>query len=217
MCPQCGHPFDPASATPPVPQTSGSAVGSLVFGLLWLFGVGSIIAVVLGHKAKSQIRKSRGRLGGSALATAGLILGYVGITAAIGALIAVGMLGARVNSELGDEGPQQAILQPPRATTQLSSWVVPSDGAIAAWAVLAVNYAESRGVVWNDRDREIDIAMFHAEVTCRQLSGIRRDSNPLLSDPGDVGSLLRQRIGEDHWDVYGSFWFDSLVNDLCVG
>jgi type IV pilus assembly protein PilA len=60
-------------------KTSGLAIASLVFGMLFLFFPLSIVAVVLGHVSLSQIKKSAGRLGGRGLAIAGLILGYLGI------------------------------------------------------------------------------------------------------------------------------------------
>ncbi|RMB72370.1 DUF4190 domain-containing protein [Rhodococcus sp. SBT000017] len=62
--------------------TNTTAVLSLVFGL---FGSG-IIAVVLGHVARGQIRRSGER--GSGMATAGLILGYVAIVVYVGLTIA---------------------------------------------------------------------------------------------------------------------------------
>jgi len=48
-----------------------------VLGILWLWWVGSILAVVFGHVALSQIRQ-RGQ-GGRGMAIAGLVLGYVGL------------------------------------------------------------------------------------------------------------------------------------------
>lgn len=62
--------------------TNTTALLSLVFGL---FGSG-IIAVVLGHVARGQIRRSGER--GSGMATAGLILGYVAIVVYVGLTIA---------------------------------------------------------------------------------------------------------------------------------
>ena len=62
------------------------AVLSLVFGL---FGSG-IIAVILGHVAHGQIRRTGER--GSGLATAGLILGYLAVVIYIGLIIAYGFL-----------------------------------------------------------------------------------------------------------------------------
>jgi hypothetical protein len=63
-------------------QPEGKATASLVLGILSLICGGifcGIPAVILGHIAKSNIRKSGGRLTGDGKATAGLILGYFSI------------------------------------------------------------------------------------------------------------------------------------------
>jgi type II secretory pathway pseudopilin PulG len=60
-------------------KTSGMAIGSLICGVLFIFFPAAVGAIVLGHVSHWQIRKSAGRLKGSGLATAGLILGYMGI------------------------------------------------------------------------------------------------------------------------------------------
>jgi type IV pilus assembly protein PilA len=90
-CPKCGTqmgtplPDSPNYRQPPPPgfaaPTSGKAIGSLISGLFFVFLPASIIAVVLGHLSLSEIRKSAGRLKGQGIATAGLILGYMGIAA----------------------------------------------------------------------------------------------------------------------------------------
>lgn len=69
----------PAASYTHPPETSGKAIGSLVSGILCFFLPASILAVVLGHLSMSEIRRSNGRLRGSGLALAGLILGYMGI------------------------------------------------------------------------------------------------------------------------------------------
>ncbi len=71
-------------ANPPVPpRTSGMAVASLVLGLLgwWLCGIGSLLAVIFGHQALSQINASNGMVTGRGMAIAGLVLGYLGLAA----------------------------------------------------------------------------------------------------------------------------------------
>ncbi len=80
-----------AGATSPVyqlPRTSGLAVASLVLGLLWLCGIGSLLATIFGAVALSQISRSNGTVTGKGLALAGLILGTLGML-----LIALGVLG----------------------------------------------------------------------------------------------------------------------------
>ncbi len=48
---------------------------SLVFGILWLFWIGSLVAIITGHLALKECREQG--LGGNGLAVAGLILGYI--------------------------------------------------------------------------------------------------------------------------------------------
>ncbi len=82
--------------------TSSLAVTSLILGLLgWnlLFFVGSILAIVFGHSALRDIRASDGRVGGTGMATAGLVLGYIvligTLVTLIGLLFVVLLAGAR--------------------------------------------------------------------------------------------------------------------------
>ncbi len=60
-------------------QTNGFAVASLVLGILWIFWIGSILALVFGFIAKSQIDRSNGAQAGSGLAIAGIVLGCIGV------------------------------------------------------------------------------------------------------------------------------------------
>ena len=61
-------------------RTSGTSVASLVFGVLtWTFlpFIGALVAVICGHVARGEIRRSSpGTVEGDGLAIAGLILGY---------------------------------------------------------------------------------------------------------------------------------------------
>jgi hypothetical protein len=53
------------------------AIASMVLGILWLYWIGSILALVFGYTAKRQIQE-RGEAGGG-MATAGIVLGWVGV------------------------------------------------------------------------------------------------------------------------------------------
>lgn len=75
-----GYPTSPYAGpgmAPPATGTDGKAVASLVLGIVWIGGLGSIIAVILGHISRSSARKEGRQPSGVALA--GVILGYVGI------------------------------------------------------------------------------------------------------------------------------------------
>lgn len=71
----------------PAPRTSTMAIVSLIAGILGFFQIlpviGPIVAVITGHMAKNEIKKSGGMVGGNGMATAGLILGYVMIAIGI--------------------------------------------------------------------------------------------------------------------------------------
>jgi hypothetical protein len=81
-------PYDPQSYQQPYgnqywpaqPQnagTNGLAIASLVLGIVWVFWLGSILAVIFGHIALGQIKRSG--QSGKGMAVAGLVLGYIGI------------------------------------------------------------------------------------------------------------------------------------------
>ena len=72
----------PNASYPSIPtQNSGLATASLVCGITsLLFSIFTgIPAIICGHKALSKIKKSQGLLGGSGMAIAGLVLGYISI------------------------------------------------------------------------------------------------------------------------------------------
>ena len=68
--------------------TNGFAIASLVLGLIWLWWLGSVLAVVFGHVALRQIRVPAGQ-SGRGLAIAGLALGYLGLATMLVASFAI--------------------------------------------------------------------------------------------------------------------------------
>jgi hypothetical protein len=62
------------------PQNSNKAIASLVCGVLFMCAPASIAAIILGHLALVDIKRTAGRMTGKGMAIAGLTLGYVGIT-----------------------------------------------------------------------------------------------------------------------------------------
>lgn len=69
----------PYAATPMPAKTNGMAVASMVLGILCLYGIGSVLALVFGYQAKAQIERSGGRESGRGMAIAGIVLGWIGI------------------------------------------------------------------------------------------------------------------------------------------
>jgi len=63
-----------------VRTTSSLAIASLVSGILgWtlLPFIGTIVAIITGHMARAEIRRSAGTLEGDGLAIGGLVLGWL--------------------------------------------------------------------------------------------------------------------------------------------
>jgi hypothetical protein len=77
------------AATGTALPTNGLAIASLVLGIVWLWGIGSILAIIFGVVAKNQIEQSGGRQQGQGLATAGIVLGVVTLGIFVIALIAI--------------------------------------------------------------------------------------------------------------------------------
>jgi uncharacterized protein DUF4190 len=100
VCRYCGRDLAPAAASitstqapamPAVPAyspqptyvqrpvTNGKAVASLVLGIVCLYGIGSILALIFGFMARKEIDGSGGAQTGRGMATAGIVLGFIGI------------------------------------------------------------------------------------------------------------------------------------------
>lgn len=93
FCPACGRDsqtgasvprIDPGVAFGLAPETSGKAIFSLVCGLLFIIPPASVMAVIFGHLAISDIKKAAGRFTGKGLAIVGIVLGYVGVACFVG-------------------------------------------------------------------------------------------------------------------------------------
>jgi hypothetical protein len=59
----------------------------LVAGILWIFGVGSLLAVVFGYIARQQIAASNGSERGGGIAIAGIVLGFLGIAVTVALVV----------------------------------------------------------------------------------------------------------------------------------
>jgi type IV pilus assembly protein PilA len=89
FCAGCGRAVVPAAASitnsvsPPMyvasGEPSGKATASLICGIFFFFLPAAIGAVVFGHLALAEIKRSGGRLIGGGRAVAGLVLGYIGL------------------------------------------------------------------------------------------------------------------------------------------
>jgi hypothetical protein len=117
FCIKCGAPLGTVWNAPPLggtafPQTpmepfseakktSGKAIASLVCGCLFFLFPVPIVAIVLGHVALSEIRRSAGRLKGEGLAVTGLVLGYAS-TALVGLFLILVLISIPKAMKLGN-------------------------------------------------------------------------------------------------------------------
>ena len=82
-------------------QTSGKSTAALVLGIVGLVLcplICSVLALVFGYKARREIDESGGRLTGRGNATAGVVLGWIGVAFSV-LFIAFVVWGASLDSE----------------------------------------------------------------------------------------------------------------------
>jgi Domain of unknown function (DUF1707)/Domain of unknown function (DUF4190) len=63
------------------------ALVSLASGLLWVFWLGSLVAIATGHLALYRIARSHGTESGRTAALVGLLFGYVGLAALLAVVL----------------------------------------------------------------------------------------------------------------------------------
>ncbi len=90
-------------------RSSGDATASLVLGILGLVLcplICSVLALVFGYQARAEIDASGGRIGGRGSATAGVVLGWVGVAiVALFVLLIVIGIAAGSGTESVPSGP----------------------------------------------------------------------------------------------------------------
>jgi hypothetical protein len=68
-------------------QINALAIASVAAAVLWFAGLGAVLALVFGYRARRQIRNAPDTQTGSRLAVAGIVLGWIGI-----AIVATGFV-----------------------------------------------------------------------------------------------------------------------------
>jgi hypothetical protein len=71
----------------PARRVNGLAIASIVVGVLWMWWIGSVAAVIMGHAALRQIARSGGTQTGRAAALAGLGVGYFGLVTLLAVIL----------------------------------------------------------------------------------------------------------------------------------
>ena len=81
----------PPVFVPPARRVNGLAIASVVVGVLWMWWLGSLAAVVMGHVALRQIARSNGAQYGRGAALAGVAVGYIGLSALLLVILFAGV------------------------------------------------------------------------------------------------------------------------------
>jgi len=95
FCPTCGTnsfsssaPAYPSyAASAPLKTTNGLAIASMVLGIVWVYWIGSVLALIFGLVARKQIRE--GGQGGDGMAIAGIVLGIIGLVTLVITIIVI--------------------------------------------------------------------------------------------------------------------------------
>lgn len=87
ITPRDGGDAYPVAATNRYPTTSGLAIASMILGILWIYWMGSIVALVLGYLAMREIREDPQGVEGKGMAVAGIVLGWVGMATLLLAIL----------------------------------------------------------------------------------------------------------------------------------
>ena len=81
FCSLCGSAEFQAGTASGVRSTTGStnglAIASMILGIVWLYWIGSILALIFGYISRRQIKQSGEK--GAGFAVAGIVLGWVGV------------------------------------------------------------------------------------------------------------------------------------------
>jgi branched-subunit amino acid permease len=85
------------------------AVTSLVLGILWIGGLGSLLALIFGIIGLRSIDQSEGAETGRGLAIAGIVLGAVGVGFIV-LIVAVAFLGSAASSKFDQVGNGVGVL-----------------------------------------------------------------------------------------------------------
>jgi hypothetical protein len=135
--------WDIVTDTPVAGRTNTLAVLSLVFGIVWCAGIGSLLAVILSVKARRSIRESGGAESGEGLAMAGLVLGILGIVATVLTTLLVVMIGITAKNAVQDAvqrfTPNTVIVPAGRQVTLTTSDLA-IDSGIKTVTVFAVTH-----------------------------------------------------------------------------
>jgi hypothetical protein len=82
------------------------AIASLILSIIWIGGLGSILAIIFGFVARANVRRSYGAETGGGLAIAGIVIGFVGIAGLTLLILLAVAVGNAANTLVQDLQPR---------------------------------------------------------------------------------------------------------------
>jgi hypothetical protein len=164
-----------------------------VLGILWLFGLASILALIFGIVGKHQIDKSEGWQRGRGIAVAGIVLGWFGVTT-LTLFIVLAVIGS-----LHPTGLTTAPSRAAAARTYLGS-IAPVNSAAATFASGAAQWnsqttdsqaaSEARPVISALEDLKQTLLNTTWPASARQdVKMLASDVTPVVADLQGLASL----------------------------
>jgi len=183
-----------------------------------------VVPVVVGVALFLAGRKRGQETGGPFMRGLGVVLVLVFGLAAIPNVLAFvdrssadSASGAQSTTTTTTTGPSQTetvnATTSTTTTTLPAKYWLPSDDAIAVWAAQALDFVESQDWHWDTTQEGLDAMDAWARLTCGRLSG-SFNSDP--QTPAQTEADIRENVGIEAWQVYGSVVFDDLVHGLCI-
>jgi hypothetical protein len=195
QCPDCQRWLDPkldstlnADSAPlvlPPRRISGLAIGSLACAIFGI-GPGSIAAVILGYLARREIRRDPLRIDGKGLATAGIILGWMGIFLLCVLLVLAIYWGLKLERTHKKEETRETHLigdAPQRVPVEIQS------AARAAYSRGALELARCSRVVISQEDGSANSRL--TNCVCSAWPALRASTLPNSGNPRSAKSPIK--------------------------
>jgi hypothetical protein len=117
-------------------------VASLVLSIVWIGGLGSILAIIFGFLAKKDIKQSSGAKSGGGVAIAGIVIGFVGVGGLALLILLAAVVGNAANTLEHDLRPRTV---PFGTTVNISGGDTPGLRTIKVYALTFPSTSEVSG------------------------------------------------------------------------
>jgi uncharacterized membrane protein YgcG len=188
-------------------DTSRFSVASLVLGIVWVGGVGSILAIIFGSVAKNHIDRSAGRQGGRSLAVAGIVLGWLGVALVPLIVAAVAFNNVATNPKIPDT---PAVLSRAAAAQAYLAAIRPVNSAVDTFGREAAQWTNQTTDAHAARQAQPAIVALqhlrHKLVSTVWPSLVQHDATTLASDTvpivGDLQALATVNLADaSSWEM----------------